>query len=252
MKQSGLTLVELLVGMAVGLIVISGVTGAYLTVVRGSADTLRATRLNQEVRAVLEIMSNDIRRAGYCANCTADEKEAFMEGVGALSLTADCIIYTYDRNGNSTRNDDEFFGFKLEAKEPPEEGNRLLMRNANLGCDEDWTAASTATPPQSFVISDDNAVEFSNFALSTAGSLCYHLIAEGTAEHDDSPWSPEDALSAACQTPIDKGEVSINDKLIDIRQVSVRIDAHHVADPTQRTSLSEQLNVRNNRLFVQK
>ena len=63
--EQGFTVAELLVGMAVGLLVLLAVTSVYITVLRGSSGTLDATRLNQEMSAIMNIMVNDIRRAGY-------------------------------------------------------------------------------------------------------------------------------------------------------------------------------------------
>lgn len=63
--QGGMTLIELMIGMTVGLIVVGMVTGIYISALGTSSDTLKASRLNQEMSAILNIMVNDIRRAGY-------------------------------------------------------------------------------------------------------------------------------------------------------------------------------------------
>ncbi len=64
-SQRGVTIIELMVGMTVGLIVVGMVLSVYLTTVRSSGDTLSSSRLNQEMGAIMSIMVNDIRRAGY-------------------------------------------------------------------------------------------------------------------------------------------------------------------------------------------
>ena len=63
--QRGVTLVELMIGLAVGLIVVGAVLSVYLTTVNTSGETLKSSRLNQQVSAIMNVMSNDIRRAGY-------------------------------------------------------------------------------------------------------------------------------------------------------------------------------------------
>lgn len=63
--QRGMSIIELLIGMTVGLIVVGMVLSVYLTTLDTSGDTLKAARLNQEMSAIMNIMVNDIRRAGY-------------------------------------------------------------------------------------------------------------------------------------------------------------------------------------------
>ena len=63
--QSGLTLIGLTIGMAVGILVLTGALSVYLMIVKGARDNIQQARLNQELRAALEIMQQDIRRAGY-------------------------------------------------------------------------------------------------------------------------------------------------------------------------------------------
>jgi type IV pilus assembly protein PilW len=64
-RQRGFTISELLVGMVVGLLVMGAVIGVYVTVLNSSSTVLRGSRLNQEMSAIMSIMANDIRRAGY-------------------------------------------------------------------------------------------------------------------------------------------------------------------------------------------
>ena len=64
LKQKGYTLVELMVAMALGLVVVAGVSAAYLGTLRTNADSLKMMRLNEELRAIMTLMVRDIRRAG--------------------------------------------------------------------------------------------------------------------------------------------------------------------------------------------
>lgn len=75
-KQGGFTISELLVGMVVGLLVMGAVISVYLGVLRTSGSVIKGSRLNQEMSAIMTIMSNDIRRAGYW-------------GTGAFSVASD-------------------------------------------------------------------------------------------------------------------------------------------------------------------
>lgn len=67
-KQHGLSIVELMVGIAVGLFVVAG---AILMVTHNTSSNrslLVETRLNQDLRAATDLIARDLRRAGYWAS----------------------------------------------------------------------------------------------------------------------------------------------------------------------------------------
>ncbi|HHZ71202.1 MAG TPA: hypothetical protein EYN54_13210 [Methylococcaceae bacterium] len=64
-QQAGLTLVELMIGLLVGTIIIAGGLRVFTVVIRGQSDNVKLTRLNQDMRAMMDIMVRDIRRAGF-------------------------------------------------------------------------------------------------------------------------------------------------------------------------------------------
>lgn len=63
--EKGFSLVELLVGLAAGLTLLSGVIGIFSATVGSTGYNLKMTRVNQELRTVMDLMARDIRRAGY-------------------------------------------------------------------------------------------------------------------------------------------------------------------------------------------
>lgn len=101
--QSGLTLTGLLLGLAVGSMVLSASLTAYLAISQGARDTLRSARLDQELRAALEVMRLDIQRAGYWdfgdtnadGDADADDRFTWMDlgvqrnGSGTFDTDAD-------------------------------------------------------------------------------------------------------------------------------------------------------------------
>ena len=154
-EQKGFTIIELLVGMAVGLLVMLAVTTVYITSLRTSATTLDSSRLNQEMSAIMNIMANDIRRAGYWGGGAANfliaaDNPFTVVGVSALGIHSNggsgttyddvtydadgfvsdasvgsCVTYTYDansdtfldndNNGADGDSDDEEFGFRWDG-----------------------------------------------------------------------------------------------------------------------------------------
>lgn len=81
-RQRGTTLTGLMVGMAVGILVLTATLNTYLMISEGARDNLLQARLNQELRAALDLMQLDIRRAGYWDfNDTDGQGDANGDGV---------------------------------------------------------------------------------------------------------------------------------------------------------------------------
>lgn len=62
-RQSGFGLVELMIGIAVGLIVVAAALSLLSTSMARSNDSIKMTRLDQELRQVMSMLSRDLRRA---------------------------------------------------------------------------------------------------------------------------------------------------------------------------------------------
>lgn len=67
-SMDGFTLVELLVGMAVGIIVIGAAVAFIVSSVRANSENLRSIRLTQELRALTELVGREIRRSRHVAS----------------------------------------------------------------------------------------------------------------------------------------------------------------------------------------
>ncbi len=77
--QKGESFVELLIGIVVGLIVLSGIV-YFLSKISGYATkNLKTVRLEYEIQTALDLMTRDIRRAGY----SADISGALSTGVNS-------------------------------------------------------------------------------------------------------------------------------------------------------------------------
>ena len=57
-----------MVGVAVGLIALMFVTQFFVSQLISNTATLKATRLNQELRMIIDYTARDLRRASYLAN----------------------------------------------------------------------------------------------------------------------------------------------------------------------------------------
>src|SRR6185369_13368249 len=120
-SQRGFGLIELMVAVAVGFIVIFAGGSVYLTTLSSSNDTTRLTRLNQDMRTILDIMVQDIHRAGQWGGATPGVNNNLFtsrtSGAGTdIFISADntCILYSYDVNQDVlvAANGRQFFCFR--------------------------------------------------------------------------------------------------------------------------------------------
>lgn len=63
-RNRGFTLIELMVALVLGLVVVGGVMGVFMSTYQANAQNIKAVRLNEEMRAVMSLISRDVRRAG--------------------------------------------------------------------------------------------------------------------------------------------------------------------------------------------
>jgi prepilin peptidase dependent protein B len=121
--QRGLSLIELMIGMAIGLF-ITAIGGTLLAShVRENRSLLLEARLMQDLRTAADVITRDLRRAGYWGGATSGVWLASTTGVitnpyvavapdGAAS---DAVSFRYSRDTteNNTVDSNEQFGFRL-------------------------------------------------------------------------------------------------------------------------------------------
>lgn len=120
----GLSIIELLVGITVGLFVLTGATMVATNQISDNRRLLLETQIQQDMRTAMDIVVRDIRRSGYGFH--ADEipavgaplpKEYPFQPAGVLN-SANPLLYTYSyENGpddNGVVDDRDFRGFMLE------------------------------------------------------------------------------------------------------------------------------------------
>lgn len=84
-RQRGVSLVELMVGIAIALVLLAGVLILMVRVSTEGGQSVRATKLNQQLRGTLDLMAKDLQRAGF-----VDWFDAFdTSGDGAITVADD-------------------------------------------------------------------------------------------------------------------------------------------------------------------
>ena len=92
----GFTLVELMVALVSGLIVIGAVLALVLALMKSNRETLQSTRLNQELRATINVIANDLRRARSVADPLSTAVLPSPPYKDVDTSTAGCVIFAYD------------------------------------------------------------------------------------------------------------------------------------------------------------
>lgn len=220
-NQKAFTLIELMIAILIGALVIGATLTIYVTTIRGSSNTLKLTRLNQDLGVTMLIMTNDIRRAGYWggaivgANLTLnpfsdvavrDIGDAVIGNPTVAPVTGNCITYAYDADAyddpaydpdadSATPDADEYFGFRL-----------------NNGAVQIKTSGTTSTDAQC----DDGVwVNLTDPDEINVTELTFTLSAENSATNSTG-------------------------NIVVARQVSVRIEAELVSDADINTQLEDE------------
>lgn len=106
-NSAGFSLIELMVALVAGLIVVGAVLSFTLSSLQANTEFVTTTRLTQELRANLNLVSQDLRRAGYDedaigylarpATFTGFSQFATIEINHDDGIENSCVVYAYDR-----------------------------------------------------------------------------------------------------------------------------------------------------------
>lgn len=163
-RHTGFSLVELMVAITIGLFILLGLTSFLSNNLRSSAQLAASTRLNQEMRSIMTLMSRDIRRAGYWGNATSGigvTVALFDNPFDDVNVsTAGCILYNYDLNADGSLTGSEQFGFLLD-------NGTIRARSSSSGSPS--CAASSDWQP----LSDPNTVTYTALTFSISATKNY-------------------------------------------------------------------------------
>ena len=126
-RPRGLSIVEFMVGIVVGLIVVGGAVKLFTDYAVANKRLVMETRVNQDLRAAADIVMRDVRRAGYWNNSLAGvwgtgagpiASNPHLNGLGNVTSTASSVSYSYARAtaGNTDGLDsNEYAGFRVAS-----------------------------------------------------------------------------------------------------------------------------------------
>lgn len=162
-RQSGFTLLELMIALAISVIVMAGVLALFINMINHSRGTIDAGRLDRELHSVLTAMGTDIRRAGYWGQAETSNSNPFMvTGSTDLSINGanDCILVTYDHDDDgvlpaiSAGVDDERYGYRKTG-----DAIQFRPRGSTFDCTATAANWSDLTDPNVVTITAFNIVK---------------------------------------------------------------------------------------------
>lgn len=175
LRQRGLSIIELLIGTAVGMAVIGGAAMLTAKNLGGSRLMLAEARLNEDLRNAADLLTRDLRRAGFWGNAI---KGTIAEGATSVTLknpySAASAPHTqhvsYGFSREISADDDkqaagETFGFRLQD-------DALQM-----GSGDNWTD-----------VTDKNSMKVTRFAITptettvSLGQYCPTTCTLGTPD----------------------------------------------------------------------
>lgn len=118
--QRGLSIVEFMVGAAIGLVVVGGAIKVFVDLFTNNRRQLVEVRLNQDLRAAADIIARDLRRSGYWEGAATGVSQALVPNpftnTNVTTVAANEVGYSYDRDRNGARDATaEQAGFQLNG-----------------------------------------------------------------------------------------------------------------------------------------
>ena len=170
-RAQGFTLIELMISIVLGLIVVSAVLGLIVSNLQNANAVTRGVRVTQESRALTEIMTRELRRAGYDGsgmtrigsgtNATTFRAITILAGPNCPSSGTNCCIkYAYDSNGDGVASAGEFRMFSRDVV-----NGRGVVRYGRFA-----NAAAVACDGGSVITSSDIDVSCLRFRRATSST----------------------------------------------------------------------------------
>jgi type IV pilus assembly protein PilW len=209
--MGGLSLVELLIGVAIGL-VIAAATATFLAGnLRDNRSLLLESRLMQDLRTAADVVARDLRRAGYWSDAAAGVWLPGAAGVSAnpylalapAAAASDAASFTFSRDAveNGLVDGNEQFGFRLR--------NGVIEMQLGAG---NWQA-----------LTDSSSIAVTVFAVTPARQSV--------------------PLTELCPSECPVGSTNCPPHL-EVRSLAVRITGRAVADPAVTRTVRSQVRLR--------
>ena len=214
--QRGLSLIELLVAMVVGLIVIAAAVSFFSRHLRESRAVQVELRLVQDLRSAIDLIGRDLRRAAYWGQASAGVWQPGATSTPTnpyafVTIASAQVQFNFSRDGveNNALDTNEQFGFRLRAGVV-----EFMLGAANSG--SNWQA-----------LTDANTVTITSFTVTPS---VRRLSLEGMCA---TACSAADSAAAVCPPQQH------------LRSLNIALTGRAVGDAKVMRSLQSQVRLRN-------
>ena len=124
-RQTGASLMEVLVAMSISLVVTAAMIGLMASSLSSTTRIIQMTKLTDDMRVALQMMSRDVRRSSYNANsmlcyanddCASDGAITAAADINMVDLDSDsvndCFTFLMDRDHDGDSTEDNAGGFR--------------------------------------------------------------------------------------------------------------------------------------------
>lgn len=161
--QNGFTLIEMMISITLATIAMSSMISVFVNNVKSNGDSISQVHLNQELRAVMDVMSRDIRRAGYWSNAVYGATSNPFQTL-AINASTNCITYDYDTSGQPGPTSSDEFGFRLT-------NNAVQIHKSGGTCSDSSNSSGWEN------ITDPNTIKITALTFDNSSSYCEDLTA---------------------------------------------------------------------------
>ena len=178
-NQLGIGLIEMLIAMALSLMAVGIMVVLMASTLGTGTATIQMSRLSQQLRASMQLMSRDLRRANFHSgflgcfanvDCRSDLGiTAFVDTIH-INAAGNCFWYWLDRDGDADLSNDAVGGFRYTTINDVGVLQMRTTGNSAANCDDGngWE-----------LITDPNTVDIASFTVSNAESYTETLSATG-------------------------------------------------------------------------
>jgi len=122
MNQRGESMVSVLVGLAIGLLVLAGAVNVWINTLQGQRAVLKDSHLQQDLRSATALMAQEIRKAHYInaawrRRTSAQCADEFCGDAEDFTASKTQIEFSWDRDDDGVKDNNECKGFQLRSSE---------------------------------------------------------------------------------------------------------------------------------------
>jgi type IV pilus assembly protein PilW len=215
--MKGFSLIEIMIAMSLSLVVTSGMIALMSVSLANTTRIIKMTKLTDDLRISMQMMSRDVRRSNYSANaincfanpdCVADGTLS-SPGQVFISEDNDCFVFRMDRNHDG------------DATENAAGGFRRVLRDG-VGVLEMWVGSGTPSCAEA----DANWMAVTDPAdITVTGFLVDDDLSYTEVVYDDGFGN------------------QLEQK---VRKVRMSISGQLVVDPSVQRTIEDVINLRNN------